>query len=254
MSNGADPGRVLLIDDDELSREILELLLVEAGWEIVASGSGEEAVAGLRAGVVPQVILADLKMPGLSGAELATALRGAWMEAPPVLLAMSASEPASGATEGYDGFLLKPFSVEQFAEAVQIAEGDGLSIAAAAETTVEPATAEVLNEAKLLQLRASFKPAQMDELFRFALTDAERQLETMQQARDAGDDELYRRCAHSMKGSFGMLGAPELWEMATAAERDGCSGVTQGVTFFELFLGALERLRHTLLTRGVCQP
>ena len=254
MPNGADPVRVLLIDDDELSREILELLLMEAGWKVVAAGSGEETLAMLRAGVVPQVVLADLKMPGLSGAKLATALRAAWTADLPVLLAMSASEPASGATEGYDGFLLKPFSVEQFAEALQFAEGSGLSIAAAAETDVEPATAEVLDQAKLLKLRASFKPAQMDELFRFALTDAERQLETMQQARDAGDDALYRRCAHSMKGSFGMLGAPELWELATAAEREGFAGVTEAVTFAKLFLGALERLRHTLLTRGICHP
>ena len=254
MPNGADPVRVLLIDDDELSREILELLLAEAGWEVEAAGSGEEAVAGLRSGVAPRVVLADLKMPGLSGAELATALRSAWTEELPLLLAMSASEPASGAGEGYDGFLLKPFSIEQFAEAVQIAEGEGLSIAAAAEPTEKPATPEVLDEAKLLQLRASFKPAQMDELFRFAMTDAERQLEVMQQARDAGDDELYRRCAHSMKGSFGMLGAPELWEMAAAAERDGFAGAANSVTFSELFLSALAKLRHTLLTRGICHP
>lgn len=247
MRNAAEPMRVLLIDDDDLSREILELMLVEAGWAVVAAGSGREGLASLRAGVAVEVVLVDLKMPGLAGAELAKALRGACERPAWALLAMSASDPGSGTTEGYDGFLLKPFTMERFADAVRGGEG-----AAEAGGAAEAQATEVLDEAKLAKLRASFKPEQMDELFRFALTDAEEQLGTMRLAAREEDDALYRRCAHSIKGSFGMLGAPEVRALAAEAEEDGLAGLATKVTSHELFLGALSRLRHTLVSRGIC--
>ncbi len=242
--------RVLLVDDDELSREILSLLLEAEGWVVATAGSGEEAVEVLRSGATAEVVLADLKMPGLAGAELAAGVRGSGERAPQVLLAMSASEPARGATAGYDGFLRKPFTMGQFTDAVR---GGGHSeVARVTETRDEGEahTAEVLDEDKLVALRKSFTPAQIDELFRFALTDAERQLEMMQKAVAERDDALYRSCAHSMKGSFGMLGAPELRALATEAE-EGAGGLTSQVTSHELFLGALSRLRHTLVARGI---
>lgn len=259
MHDAAEPLPMLLIDDDELSREILELLLGEAGYAVEVAGSGEEALAKLRSGSAAAVVLADLQMPGLSGTELAFELRRLVADAPGVVLAMSGSEPKPGSLGGYDGFLLKPFTMEQLALAIdrgaeQPVAGELITLAASAgEGEQAP---EVLDEAKLEQLRVSFRPAQMDELFCFALADAKRQLETMQQALAEGDDVLYRRCAHSMKGSFGMLGAPELRELGALAERDGLgevgNGVVNEVTTLVLFSGALSRLRHTLITRGIC--
>lgn len=253
MRNAAEPVHVLLIDDDDLSREILQMLLEEAGWAVVAAASGEEALSLLQSQAAVEVVLADLKMPGLAGAELATALRTACVRPPKAVLAMSGSEPATGASMGYDRFLLKPFTMEQFAEAVRRMESDaGQGTASELPEDRDTLTPHVLDEAHLFKLQASFKPAQMDELFRFALTDAERQLSTMQVARAEGDDALYRRCAHSMKGSFGMLGAPELRALAAEAEENGPGALETEVTTCELFLSALARLRHTLVSRGIC--
>lgn len=253
MRNTAEPVRVLLIDDDDLSREILELMLDEAGWAVVAASSGEEVLALLGSGAAVEVMLVDMKMPGLAGADLATALRAACTRPPQALLAMSGSEPAGGATTGYDGFLLKPFTMEQFAEAVWRAKaGEANGSLSESRGGADVLTANVLDEVKLLRLQASFTPEQIDELFCFAMTDAERQLETMRLAEAEGDDALYRRCAHSMKGSFGMLGAPELRTLAATAEEAGLSGLTTEVTNAELFLSALSRLRHTLVSRGIC--
>ncbi len=253
MLNAAESVSVLLIDDDDLSREILELLLGGEGYEVVAAGSGEEALALLRSGLEVDVIVSDLKMPGLAGADLGTALRAACARAPRALLAMSGSEPAHGAIVGYDGFLPKPFPMEQFDAAIRRAESPaGQDTGSEPRREVDAQSSAVLDEAKLLKLQVSFTPAQLDELFRFALTDAERQIEMMQLAATGEDDGLYRRCAHSMKGSFGMLGAPELQGMAAEAEESGSGDLETEVTTRKLFLGALTQLRHTLMSRGIC--
>ena len=69
------PPRVLIVDDEELIRDALELLLAAEGFDVVASvGSGTEAVAGARE-FDPDVVLTDLRMPGMGGIEAARRIR-----------------------------------------------------------------------------------------------------------------------------------------------------------------------------------
>ena len=244
--------RILLIDDDELSREVLQLLLGAEGHAVEAASSGEEALVLSRADSVGEalVVLSDMQMPGLCGTDLALALRETLSQPPRTLLAMSGSEPASGALAGYDGFLLKPFTMQQFSALVRASEAGG-------EPEGRPpslANKDVLtvDETTLERLRAGMRPQQLEELFCFALADAERQIDAMRTAGSAGDELLYCRSAHSMKGSFGMLGAPELQALAASAEREGMPDGANQVTTLMLFSDALRRLRHTLVTRGIC--
>ena len=260
-------ARVLLIDDDDLSRELLELLLVGDGYAVEAAASGEKGLALL--GCEPKggwVVLADLQMPGLCGAALAEALRGT--PGVEVLVAMSGSDPRGGAAAGYDAFLRKPFSMEQFASVLEAVARNStalpgsLASVAAAATYVDAASnasdlrapePEVLDEGVLARLQASMTPPQLEDLFRFALEDGECQLEVMRAAAAVADEEQYRRAAHSLKGSFGMLGAPELQGMAGMAEREGCPERHSEVTTFTQFSDAFVRLRLTLVARGVCR-
>jgi CheY-like chemotaxis protein len=62
--------RVLLVDDEELVRRPMARFLAKRGAEITEAGDGEAALARLQAGVDPHVILADLRMPRMDGAEL----------------------------------------------------------------------------------------------------------------------------------------------------------------------------------------
>lgn len=62
--------RILLVDDEELIRRPLGRFLSKRGAEIVEAGDGLEALERLRAGFDAQVILADLRMPRMDGAEL----------------------------------------------------------------------------------------------------------------------------------------------------------------------------------------
>ncbi len=112
------PVRVLVIDDDALSREVFALLLHDAGYQVETAESGDEALLHLqKVNPMPQVILTDLQMPGTSGNPLARRLR-ALCGPGTTLLAMSATAPEDGSAREFDGFLLKPFTMDAFAVAI----------------------------------------------------------------------------------------------------------------------------------------
>ncbi|HYZ21512.1 MAG TPA: ATP-binding protein [Rhodopila sp.] len=62
--------RVMLVDDEELVSETLAFSLEDAGFAVDRAASGAEALAMLRAGVVPDVLLSDFSMPGMDGITL----------------------------------------------------------------------------------------------------------------------------------------------------------------------------------------
>jgi CheY-like chemotaxis protein len=239
-----DLVQVLLIDDDDLSRELLTLQLSGDGFEIAAVDSGEAALHRLQtAPVAPQVILTDLQMPGISGNELAAQLRATSLPGT-TLLAMSGSQPRDEAAGGYDGFLLKPFTRQQFAAA----------IAGASQQAPAPrATAGILDEAIFQQFRGSAPISHALDMYAFCLRDAEKRLATMRQAASAGDDEAYRKAAHAIKGSCGMLGATELHRLAGAMEDQGL-GNANHVASCDEFMLACERLQRILIARETGLP
>jgi CheY-like chemotaxis protein len=243
------PVQVLLIDDDDLSRELLTLLLSGDEFEIESFDSGEAAVQRLRQtpAALPHVILTDLQMPGISGNKLAAELRSACPQGT-TLLAMSGSQPKEEAGQGYDGFLLKPFNRQQFAAA----------IAGTLSQTPEPTPAAgilagILNEAIFQKFRGSAPISHALDMYAFCLRDAEKRLTTMRQAASAGDDEAYRKAAHAIKGSCGMLGATELHRLAGDMEDRGLSDANHVVSCDEFML-ACERLQRILIARETGLP
>ncbi len=245
---GHEAMRVLLIDDDELSRAVLELHLSAAGYEVTEVESGEGAIAVLRdlgtAGF--DVVLSDLQMPGLYGPALAEQVRALLGEEVP-LLAMSGSQPAAARYAGFDGFLLKPFTPEQFGVVVH-----GLREKRVVET--QPISggdaAEVLEEATFAQLASMMKPAQMEEIFALSFAELEKHVSRMQSALEAGDTAALQANAHAMKGGFSILGAREMQALGARLETGGDTAADQTATLREIPLAA-ERLRRMLTSRGL---
>ncbi len=62
-------ARILIVDDDENTLDIFETKLEHSGYEVETAGSAEEALGKLKK-VDPQVVITDLRMPGMSGLEL----------------------------------------------------------------------------------------------------------------------------------------------------------------------------------------
>ena len=115
-------GTVLVADDDHAVRSLAESVLVEAGYTVELAEDGVQAVERLRElGPKVSLILLDLTMPRLSGAEAALELRRIQPDIPIVAMSgygdVEVMERFSGA--GIDDFLPKPFSPDQLAAKVR---------------------------------------------------------------------------------------------------------------------------------------
>jgi signal transduction histidine kinase/DNA-binding response OmpR family regulator len=115
-ARGVVAARVLVADDNADMREYLHRLLTGRGWtvEVVADGEAALRVARRRR---PDLVLADVMMPGLDGFALMRALRAdpATADVPVVLLSARAGEDArvEGLDAGADDYLVKPFSAKE---------------------------------------------------------------------------------------------------------------------------------------------
>lgn len=65
--------RILVVDDEEIIRNLLQRTLEEAGYNVVTAANGEEALQEVRQ-LEPKAVLLDIKMPGLSGMEVLSKL------------------------------------------------------------------------------------------------------------------------------------------------------------------------------------
>ncbi len=107
---------ILIVDDDQSLRRVMEMQLEEIGCQVLAAASGREALEILASRAVP-VVLTDLKMPGMSGLELLHQVRKEHPEtAVLVITAYGTVESAVAAMrEGAYDYLTKPLDYSQLA-------------------------------------------------------------------------------------------------------------------------------------------
>jgi len=230
--------RILIVDDDELSREVLTLLATDAGYKADAVDSGDAALERVQR-LRPEVVLTDIQMPGIAGNELAQRLRGLCGTGT-LLLAMSGSELEDGVGQNFDGFLLKPFTMETLTATIS----GGLI---REENSPADADGVVLDEDVYAKLAGSMRGSQLEELYALCRKDAEVRVERMRRAASLGDDAAYRKEAHALKGGCGMVGAVELQRLATSMEERGLRD--DDVATLKEFMVASERLRRILVAR-----
>ncbi len=246
MTTHAKPIELLLVDDDELSREVLELLLTAEGYEVIAVDAGEAALAEMekRTGRLPTVILTDIQMPGLSGAELASCLRSRCGDGM-VLLGMSGSRPEQDVVQAFDGFLMKPFTMQDLAAVLDASVHAAPPTAAVA---ADPSARPSLEDATYRQMNAMMPRQQVHQLYAMALQDVEKRLAAMRLAADRSDAAEYKREAHAIKGGCGMIGALELQSLAARMEVED-TGANHVASLDEMLV-ACERLRRILVARA----
>ena len=115
--------RVLLIDDHALVRNGIAALLRSRGVEVVAAaGSGEEGVR-CALELTADIVLLDVRMPGMSGIETITALRARGVRVPVLMLTMSSEDVDLSAAlrAGAQGYLLKDMEPEELVPALEAA-------------------------------------------------------------------------------------------------------------------------------------
>lgn len=113
--------RALIADDDELSREVLLRILQRYGFEVVEVGDGEAAISAMRTSMPRHfdVLLFDLRMPGIGGVEAARTIRALTREdaqnVPIFAVTAEAYEEilAEIADAGMTGRITKPLNVKE---------------------------------------------------------------------------------------------------------------------------------------------
>ena len=109
-----DLARIIVIDDEPIILKVLEEVLQDDGYEVIGASNGMEGVEILRQGVIPEGILVDLFMPGMSGREFVIMLRQEFkMETVPVILMTGAvnSSPDFPPKGTYQDVISKPFDI-----------------------------------------------------------------------------------------------------------------------------------------------
>ena len=246
---------ILIIDDDELSRDVLCILLQAEGYHVECAASGDEAVERLAVSH-PGIILADFQMPGLTGNELASRLRILY-GASTRILAMSATEVPPPDISEYDAFLLKPFSPEDLKSLLKnpkkmTRHQNGLATHQNGTQAMEVPQEDhdPLNEDIFQKLHDYMSAPEIQQIYDFCLQDAYKRFRLMDQHILDHDDLLYRREAHNIKGSCGMLGATQLREIAAVMEANGIPADRDTDKSLRVsFLDASERLERILKTR-----
>ena len=116
--------RILIADDDPVSRRLLEAALVKAGYEVAVVCDGLEASRALQGDDPPPLAILDWMMPGMDGVEVCRTVRKKPTSAPPYLILLTArgrsEDIVTGLGGGADDYLTKPFDGEELRARVEV--------------------------------------------------------------------------------------------------------------------------------------
>lgn len=111
---------VMIVEDDESIREMMDITLSQAGYAVIPAGSGESALDLLKR-VKIDLILLDVHMPRMSGLDVLKAMTRRGRSMPPVLM-VTANRQADTVAEamrlGCVGYVAKPFEPTELLDRV----------------------------------------------------------------------------------------------------------------------------------------
>ena len=115
---------VLVVDDDTSILDTVSAILTGEGYDVVSATSGEEALDAVTR-KRPSVILLDMRMPVMDGWAVARALRSQGISVPIVVMTAAESAKRWADEVGAEGFLAKPFGLDELLTIVQRFRGPG---------------------------------------------------------------------------------------------------------------------------------
>src|SRR5947199_5009234 len=122
--NNAEAPRILIVDDDAGQRSLLDSFLRSQGFETVPVASGEQALEALRGGQI-NMMISDVRMPGMSGLETLRQARKEQAVLPVLLVTAYADirEAVGAMRDGAVNYLAKPIDLDELLATVQQATG-----------------------------------------------------------------------------------------------------------------------------------
>ncbi|MFY9821918.1 MAG: ATP-binding protein [Thermoanaerobaculia bacterium] len=224
------PLRILVAEDNVVNQKVALLLLQQLGYAADVAADGEETLAALRRQRY-DVILMDVRMPGMDGLEAARHIRDEWpVEERPRIIAVTANalreDRETCLAAGMDDYLSKPVLLEDLRAALY--RGVGTAVPAPPPAANANANTNGGDESfdpkyidQLRQLQSITGKELVSPIVDRFLAEAPRRLAELRLTLAAKDDLKFVFVAHSFKASGAQLGARRLAEICQDLEMRG---------------------------------
>jgi signal transduction histidine kinase len=204
-------GRVLVVDDDPVSRQVTRLQVTRLGFAADEAAGGAQAVSAAATGAY-QLILVDCQMPGVDGLAATAAIRRQEAPGRRALIVALTADISSEQRErcraaGMDDYLEKPLRLQTLAELLNrcLRPAPGASGAESSSTPAHDALARGLDA-----LQADIGPEMTIELVREYLAGSRQAIARLSREDGHSAGETLRSTAHRLVGGARVLGLTRL--------------------------------------------
>ncbi|MDI7260911.1 MAG: response regulator transcription factor [Thermodesulfobacteriota bacterium] len=118
--------KILIAEDEPVSRRIIQSLLVKWGYEVVVTHNGVEAWEAIQSEGAPLLVILDWMMPGMDGAEVCQKIRQSDRLKPIYIILLTAKDRkedlVTGLQAGANDYITKPFDVRELHVRIQVGQ------------------------------------------------------------------------------------------------------------------------------------
>jgi DNA-binding NtrC family response regulator len=116
----SEPARILVIDDDDNVRRILEMILEASGYIVDTARNGKEAIEKSNTSFY-NLALVDIRLPDMNGTNLLTAMRVTTPKMIKIIVTgyLSLENDIEAVSKEADGYVVKPFKTEQLLSMIE---------------------------------------------------------------------------------------------------------------------------------------
>lgn len=225
---------ILVVDDDELSRRMMKLLLTREGHRVELASNGLEAFEAVKSQKF-DIVFMDLQMPVMDGIEASQIIRK-WENGGvrTFIVALTASYLPEQGQElfeaGMDNYLSKPFELEHIQRMLKY-RSDAIRAASLHSEVLHP---EEISISDVLDFQKGVKRVGGDmetfwELLDDFIHELPEKMNAMLNYFAAGDLDGLSRAAHNLKGVAANLGLLQLSEYADRLDKQSSEGYTQHI-------------------------
>lgn len=233
--------RILVVDDDELNRRMMKILLTREGHHVDLASNGMEALDAVKYQKF-DIVFMDLQMPTIDGIESSRRIRE-WENGGmhTFIVALTASYlPEEGQKlfeAGIDNYIAKPFEIEHIQRMLQLISKnkEPLAVNTEPEVTSHALVHSVLDIEMGIH-RVGGEPETYNDLLSDFVRGLPKRLESMEEYLLERNMDAFSRDAHNLKGVSSNLGAMELAEFADTLDKQSNEGYTPLIegSFLEL--------------------
>jgi len=104
--------KILIVDDEEAIRDLYRMELEDAGYQVKTAASGEEALKAVVS-FSPDLVVLDIKMPGMSGLDVLGKIRETWKALPVILCSAYGEYKQDFSCWASDAYIVKSSQIDE---------------------------------------------------------------------------------------------------------------------------------------------